>query len=268
MRRAAPLVARGALAALLALAAFAPGEDAPALRTAPVAALPGSHLAPREPVPILMYHRVERVKPGTPRRLLRVTREDFARQVRALKRAGYHAVTQRRVWRAWHAGGTLPSNPIVLSFDDGYRGQVTNALPILRSTGWPAVLNLTLRNLPGMGGTRAVKRMIRAGWELASHTRTHPDLRTLSPGELHDEVAGARHRLRRLFDVAVSFFCYPNGRYDDVVVAAVREAGHVAATTVVPGWAHPDEPYTLRRVRVDGGMSAKALLERLRALRD
>ncbi|MGH2841950.1 MAG: polysaccharide deacetylase family protein [Solirubrobacteraceae bacterium] len=277
------LVAAGTLGALLALVGVltAGGEDPPAgtaarestltavsvarpiMRAAPIAEMPGAHLAPREPVPILMYHVIGRTTPGTPLKLLWVSPEEFTREVRALKRRGYNAVTLRQVWKAWHHGGKLPRKPIVFTFDDGSRGHVTHALAILRRAGWAGVLNLTLKNLRDMGGSRAVRRMIRAGWEVESHTLSHQDLTTLSAADLRREVAGSRTRLRRLFGVPVSFFCYPSGTYDDAVIAALRDAGYRAATTVQPGWASPDAPFTLPRVRVDGGMGAAALLQRI-----
>lgn len=66
----------------------------------------------------------------------------------------------------------------------------------------------------------------------------------------------------------MSFFCYPSGRYDAAVTAAVKAAGYRAATTTRLGWARPDEdPFVLARVRVDGGMSARAVLQRMRGLR-
>ncbi len=284
-RRRRRLAAAGTLGTLLALTAVLTtgGEDPPAgtgqsqatLRALsiatpvmPIAEMPGAHLAPHEPVPILMYHVIGRIKPGTPLKLPWVSPEEFRSQVRALKRAGFNAVTQRQVWKAWHHGGKLPSKPIVFSFDDGYSGQVRHALPILRRAGWAGVLNLTLENLREMGGTRAVKRMIRAGWEVESHTLTHPELTTLAPEDLRRQLSGSRKRLRRLFHVPVSFFCYPGGRYNDAVIAALRDAGYKAATTVVAGWAHPDDRFTLRRVRVDGGMGAEALLRRVRDARE
>lgn len=273
-------------AVVLVLALSAGSDESPAARTAqpttsvrtlsiakpilhatPIAAMPGAHLAPREAVPILMYHVVGNIKSGTPGKLLRVSPADFKAQVRALKHAGYNAVTQRQVWKAWHHGGKLPRKPIVFSFDDGYRGQVTHALPILRRAGWAGVLNLTLDNLRDIGGTRAVKRMIRAGWEVESHTLTHPDLTTLGADDLRRELAGSRARLRRLFKIPVSFFCYPGGKYDDAVIAALKDAGYKAATTVQAGWAQPDASFTLSRVRVDGGMSGQGLLQKIRRLR-
>jgi peptidoglycan/xylan/chitin deacetylase (PgdA/CDA1 family) len=70
-----------------------------------------------------------------------------------------------------------------------------------------------------------------------------------------------------LFGVPANFFCYPSGRYDPTVIAAVRDAGYLAATTTEPGFADRAEPYALARVRVDGGLGAAGLLRRLRDLR-
>jgi peptidoglycan/xylan/chitin deacetylase (PgdA/CDA1 family) len=247
-----------------------PGSRRPAgLATLPpVAALPGAHRAPHEPVPILMYHVIGTRGPLTTNPGLWVAPADFAAQVRALKGARYHAVALQDVWNAWRRHGKLPSNPVVLSFDDGYAGQVRDALPILAAARWPGVLNLEVHNLADMGGTKAVKRLVAAGWEIDAHTISHPDLTTLGPAALRDQVAGSRARLRRLFGVPVSFFCYPSGRYDAAVIAAVKAAGYLGATTTALGWATPaSDAFTLPRVRVDGAMSPEAVLQRLRDTR-
>jgi peptidoglycan/xylan/chitin deacetylase (PgdA/CDA1 family) len=108
-----------------------------------------------------------------------------------------------------------------------------------------------------------VRELIAAGWEIDAHSRTHPDLTSLSGPALRREVAGSRAAIRRLFDVAVNFFCYPSGRYDSEVVEAVRAAGFLGATTTEPGLADLSEPFTLDRVRVDGGDGARDLAAKL-----
>ncbi len=219
------------------------------------------------PVPILMYHAIEPAPADARVPALWVTPAAFRSQLRALQRAGYRGVTLRRVWNAWHHGGSLPRRPVVLSFDDGYASQVRDALPALQRAGWPAVLNLTLDNLPQLGGTRAVRRMVRAGWAIDSHTLTHPDLTTLADAALRRELRDSRARIRRLFGEPTSFFCYPSGRYDARVVRAARAAGYLAATTVRSGFATPTaDPYALPRILVSGGTGATALLRRLRDL--
>ena len=61
----------------------------------------------------------------------------------------------------------------------------------------------------------------------------------------------------------VDFFCYPAGRYDARVIAAVRRAGYLAATTTVEGLAVPDEPYELARVRVGRNDGVAGLARKL-----
>jgi polysaccharide deacetylase len=132
------------------------------------------------PVPILMYHVIASPPAGTPYPELFVRAQDFAGQVAWLARHGYHAVTQRQVYRYWRSGSPLPSRPIVLSFDDGYPQDVDTVLPILRVRRWPAVLNLQIGNLV----PARVRVLIRAGWEIDAHTFTHPDLTLVDPTRL------------------------------------------------------------------------------------
>jgi peptidoglycan/xylan/chitin deacetylase (PgdA/CDA1 family) len=229
------------------------------------AAGPSSAAASRATaVPILMYHVIADPRPDAPYPQLFVREADFAGQMRWLQRDGYHPVTLRAVWDHWHAGTPLPRKPIVISFDDGYRSVAHAALPPMRERAWPGVLNLTVKNLRVSGGLseRQVRRLIAAGWELAAHTVSHPDLTSLGDDALAHEVGGSRRRLRRQFGVPVQFFCYPGGRYDARVIAAVRRAGFLGATTTLEGLAVPSKPYELRRVRVsrsDGvaGLAAK-----------
>ena len=164
------------------------------------------------------------------------------------------------MWRAWHGRAALPHQPVVLSFDDGYRGDYGAAMPILRRRGWPGVLNLLVANLHRHGwGLKAwmVRRMIRNGWEVDSHTLTHPDLVTVSRAQLWREVRTSRVVLQRLFHVPVDFFCYPSGDFDAAVIAAVRRAGYLGATTELPGLARAvaarhAAPHPRRRRRAAG----------------
>src|SRR3954454_4749153 len=141
--------------------------------------------ARRMPVPILMYYVISDAPAGVANPQLWVRQETFAAEIRALRVAGYHAITLRQAFDAWQHGGPLPRKPVVVSFDDGYLSQYRYARPVLRRLGWPGVLNLELRNL-GMGGLteREVHALLADGWELDSHTLTHPDLTMLSDTQL------------------------------------------------------------------------------------
>jgi peptidoglycan/xylan/chitin deacetylase (PgdA/CDA1 family) len=220
-------------------------------------------------VPILMYHVIDRAPAGTPYPELWVSPAAFAGEVAALAHAGYHATTLQTVWRAWHGEGAMPRHPIVLSFDDGYQSQSTHARRTLDRLGWPGVLNLVVQNVGMAGGLSRdeVRAMMRDGWEIDAHTISHVDLTTVDAVRLRHEIAGSRAWLHEAFGIPVDFFCYPAGRYDPGVEAAVHAAGYQGATTTTAGIAtHTHDPYALPRVRVTPSMSAAEVLAVLRQL--
>jgi len=221
------------------------------------------------PVPILMYHLVAPVPPGTAYPELWVAPGRFGAEMRALAHAGYHATTLDAVWRAWHGHGSLPRRPVVISFDDGYQSQSTTARRQLHRLGWPGVLNLEVKNVGLKGGLARgeVRAMMRDGWEIDAHTLTHPDLTTLDAPGLRREIAGSRRWLHRAFGVPVDFFAYPSGRYNPTVEAAVRAAGYLGASTTQPGQAtRAGDPFALPRVRVTPAMSPGQLVAQVSAL--
>ena len=220
------------------------------------------------PVPILMYHVIADPPLDAPYPELYVRAADFAGQMRWLERHGYQPVTLRAVWDHWRRGAPLPERAIVVSFDDGHRSVALAALPTMRDRGLPGVLNLTVKNLDRSWGlsARQVRELIAAGWEINAHSLTHPDLTGLGRGELDREIAGSREELQRRFATRVDFFCYPAGQYDLRVIAAVRRAGFLGATTTIDGLAGPNQPYELRRIRVSRGDGVVGFATKLEGL--
>ncbi|MGH2975262.1 MAG: polysaccharide deacetylase family protein [Solirubrobacterales bacterium] len=213
------------------------------------------------PVPILEYHVLGAPQADAPYPELYVARPDFHRQMNWLEEQGYQAVTLEAVEQAWYHGGTLPAKPMVLQFDDGYRPDFTYALPELRRHAWPGVLNLKAKGSDLYASN--VEAMIAAGWELAAHTINHLDLTTLDAEQLQEEVAGSRRLLQREYGVPVANFCYPAGRFDETVIAAVEAAGYTGATTEIPGYATRDKPYELDRFEILGSTGVSGLAEDL-----
>jgi peptidoglycan/xylan/chitin deacetylase (PgdA/CDA1 family) len=223
-------------------------------------------------IPILMYHVIAPPPSAAPFPGLYVEASEFAEQMRALKGAGWHAVTMDQVQAYWQRGRSLGAGkPIVLTFDNGYRSQYTRALPVLRSLGWVGDENIQLSGLPpSQGGltTEQVRGMLAAGWELDTQGYSHADLVRLGPEELRFQVATTRRTLQQRYGVPVNWFCYPSGHYDATVIAAAKAAGYVGSTTVVPGWASPQEDrYRLHRLRVLGGTTPQALLSQIESTR-
>jgi peptidoglycan/xylan/chitin deacetylase (PgdA/CDA1 family) len=223
-------------------------------------------LAQRTAVPVLMYHVIAAPPAGAPFPGLYVSPEQFQEQMTALHDAGWHAVTQDQLMAHWKTGASLGSGkPIVLTFDNGYQSQYTQALPVLRKFGWVGVENIQLSGLPpsqGGLGQGEIEGLVAAGWELDTQGYNHADLITLDAQQLAFQVAESRRVIQARYHVPVNWFCYPSGHYDETVIAEVRAAGYVGSTTVVPGWARAaEDSYRMHRVRVLGGTSASQLIE-------
>jgi len=213
---------------------------------------------------MLMYHVIGYAPADAAYPELFVRPRDFDDQMTWLAHHGYHGVTLRRVYDHWTKGDALPSHPVVITFDDGYRSDDTRARPTLWRLHWPGVLNLKVDN---MGSTDAlppwrVLNLIFAGWEIDAHSITHPDLTAVDDEQLWHEVHGSRVAIERRFHIRVDFFCYPAGRYDAHVIAFVKRAGFLGATTTNSGLARPPHLFELSRVRVNrsdgvGGFAKK-----------
>jgi peptidoglycan/xylan/chitin deacetylase (PgdA/CDA1 family) len=193
--------------------------------------------------------------------------------MQALKDAGWHAVTLDQLAAYWHIGASLgPGKPVVLTFDNGYHSQFTQALPVLQRLGWVADENMQLSGLPPSQGGLAeseIRGLLAAGWELDTQGFSHADLITLGPEQLNHEITETRRTLQQRYHVPVNWFCYPSGHYDPTVVSVVKAAGYSGSTTVVPGWAHrQDDPFRLHRLRVLGGTSGRSLLAQIASTRE
>lgn len=207
--------------------------------------------ARRYAVPILVYHHIQ-APPQGPSSVtsLYVSPATFARQMAWLHRHGYHPVTLRQLFDFWVHDRAIPRKPIVLTFDDGWRTVYTHAAAVLKHYGWPGVINEVVWAVDtSYGMSRAMlRRLVRRGWEIDSHTVSHPDLSRLSASRLRTEVVDSRRRLERTLHTPVDFFCYPGGSYDNAVIRAVRAAGYKGALSVWGGLGRWNERWTLHRI--------------------
>jgi peptidoglycan/xylan/chitin deacetylase (PgdA/CDA1 family) len=216
------------------------------------------------PVPILMYHVIANPPATAQFPELFVDPDTFSAQMEWLDRHGYAAVSLNQVYSAWFKGGKLPDKPVVLTFDDGYRGDYVYARPTLRRLGWPGDLDLLVGNLGSELTDQMVERLIDEGWEIDAHTISHLDLTSLNGSRLDREVGGSRRLLQRRFHQPVNFFCYPAGKFDAQTIQAVRNGGYLGATTELPGDASRSRMFELHRIRVDGSDGVSGLATKLR----
>lgn len=220
-------------------------------------------------LPILMYHYV-RPLPSMRTDLLgyrlSVSPDDFRTQMDWLRANGYHAVNFNDV-RAYFAGArALPSKPVVITLDDGYRDLYSNAYPILMAHRFTAVAYIVTSfvNQPRYVTTDQILEMDRAGIEIASHTVDHADLARLPYAACLNQTVGSKLWLEHLIGHPVLDFAYPSGRISPAAIAAVRDAGYDTAVTEMVSLVHSRaDRYTWTRVRVGGGESLSDFVQNL-----
>ena len=207
------------------------------------------------PVPFLVYHALGNPPAGAPFPGLYVSDADFSAEMAWLHSHGYQAVTIDEVMKAWYHGGTLPAKPIVITFDNGYPAQVTFAPRVMARYGWPGVLNEITENhlTPAQ-----IWPIIHMGWEVDSHSLTHPELTTASSAELWSQVHGSRVYLQKTFHIPANSFCYPSSHYNAAVIAAVKRAGYTNGVTEAHAYATSADPYLLPRFEIEAGVSELA----------
>jgi peptidoglycan/xylan/chitin deacetylase (PgdA/CDA1 family) len=208
-------------------------------------------------VPILMYHRVGVPLPSEPpiTRALTVAPRVFDAQMRWLRSAGFHAITPGQLFAALEQGKPLPSRPVMITFDDGYRDVLWNASRELQRLHMRAVAFVITGRIsdgdPSFLTWPELLLLQQRGFTIASHTVHHLELTLLPPRQALAELVLSRRALQRHLHRPVQFFAYPAGRVDAQVLPLVARAGYVLAVTTAPGDVQrADEPFLLHRYEV------------------
>ena len=198
----------------------------------------------RRDVLVLCYHAVSERWDAD----LSVTPERLERQLGLLVARGYRGTTLTAAARERPRGKTL-----VVTFDDAYRSVAELAFGILSRLGLPGTVFAPTAFIglerpmkwPGidvwLGGPHESElrpmswdqlgMLAEHGWEVGSHTRTHPRLIELDDRSLADELEGSRAACEARIGRCESL-AYPYGDHDDRVVEATRRAGYSVACTL------------------------------------
>lgn len=206
-------------------------------------------------IPILLYHYVENVQDpkDTIRKSLSIPPAVFGLQVQTLKDNGYTFMTTGELGMVLDGKMTLPKNPVILTFDDGYRDFYTDVFPILQQYNAKAVAYIIsdFINSPNYLFDWQLRSIISSKLvEVGAHTLTHPDLTKLPLIAMQDQITQSKSALENMFGIPVVSFAYPYGTFNQQTVAAVKLAGFSTAVTTLPGIiATQNNRYFLYRIR-------------------
>ncbi len=190
----------------------------------------------RPSCPVIVYHSIDVKKGLLP---TSVPAMNFQQQVEWLKSNNFKTVSAPSL-----LSPNLNNKQIFIGFEDSYASVAEHALPLLSKAGFTATLFLITDYIGSLNSwdvafskmrhmnREEITEAINKGFTIASHTKTHRDLRRLTDLELRKELEGSRLALEDTFGVKVNALSYPFGRFNDRVKAAAKDSGYTLAFTI------------------------------------
>ena len=187
---------------------------------------------------------------------LSVTPTAIEEQLSQLCRRGWHGATfTEAVLRPPHR------RTLAVTFDDAFLSVLERALPILTQLGLPATVFVPTTfmarrqrllwagidrwadtdfaaELEGMNW-EDLRLLVAHGWEIGSHTRTHPRLPHLDDGAARHELERSRAECEERLGEACTSIAYPYGHVDQRILHLAGEVGYAVgaglSSSLVPG---------------------------------
>jgi peptidoglycan/xylan/chitin deacetylase (PgdA/CDA1 family) len=217
-------------------------------------------------VSILMYHSIDSpTSTGDPRYSCSPKR--FSEHMAYLRDSKRDVVSLGELKDFLQKGIGINRNSVVITFDDGFLDNYTNALPILEQYQYPATIFVAGGFVAdGQDGTprktfmgrdmlawNEIKEMQRRGVTFGAHTINHPRLPDVSPSEAKVEINVSKRQLEDQLGKEVEYFAYPYGLYDLDTKTFVKQAGYKLACSTRSGFNNArTDAYALRRIEVYG----------------
>jgi peptidoglycan/xylan/chitin deacetylase (PgdA/CDA1 family) len=208
----------------------------------------GTPARPGRPVTdllVLCYHAVSDTWPSP----AAISPARLQAQLAYLLRRGYRPLTLSAA-----LGESAPRKAMVVTFDDAYASIHRAGLPVLKRLGIPATVfvptdaageagQMTWSELaPWVGGEHEhelrcmswgqLRELAGHGWEIGSHTCSHPHLTKVGAEAMATELGASRAACEEELQRPCTTLAYPFGSYDATVIDAVAAAGYSAAVTL------------------------------------
>ena len=185
-------------------------------------------------IPIISYHSIN--NENCP---ISLSLNEFEKQLIFFKKNNFHSIHFNEIQNT-------SSKKFIITFDDGYKDLITNALPLLKKYNFKATC-LIISNLIGkrniwdeykenikdkeLMNLSDINYWLKNGMKIGSHSKNHKKLIKLDEKEKIDEIINSKNELESLTGSAIDSFCYPYGLYNENIVNIVKEKYDFAFTT-------------------------------------
>ena len=211
----------------------------------------------KEGIPILTYYQVNDIDKDAST----LTVEQFDAQMKYLVDNEFNVITPEELLDAWEGNGTLPKNPVIITFDDAHIDIYKNVFPILKKYGLRATFFVAtdfINLYPNYITWEQAREMQASGLvDIESHTLNNKLLiEVYSRDKLWDQLYGSKQAIEWYLKKPANFISYPDGKYTVEAEDISKEAGYRAGFTIDYGLAHKEpQRYVLDRIPIYGSNS-------------
>lgn len=226
---------------------------------------------------ILMYHMVSEPKTAAEVKYACPPKQ-FEQHLQMLLSEGFKPVSIDAVENYYAHQTPLPDKAFLISLDDGFEDNYSNAFPILQRYHIPAVIYLATGllgktnqwmsapafSIRNMLSWPQIQDMVGQGIHFGSHTVTHPKLTELDDDSVSYELAQSKQIIEDQLGIACRHFAYPYGLMTEKTHELVRQAGFKTACSTRSGFNNAErDPLMLHRIEVYGNDSARKLKQKI-----
>ena len=200
--------------------------------------------------PILFYHNITNNDTSA------TSLDHFDMQMNFLFKRGFKTYSLTDLIKRKSENPSIKA--FAITFDDGYKDNLTNALPILQKYNFLATCfivhdyigksnlwDFNNKNIKQheLMNSEEINDWIDNGMEIGSHGLSHCNLINKDLITIKNELITSKSSLELKFNTKIDSFCYPYGSYNNEVINEVINAGYKYALTTKRGRAKISNNY-------------------------
>lgn len=220
----------------------------------------------RKQVPVLCYHQIRdwRAEDSKVGKDYITPVATFRDHVKMLADSGYHTVLPDEVYNYLAYGDSLPSKPVMITFDDTDLDQFTVANPILKKHGFKAAYFIMTVSIGRNGRFKYmskdnIKTLSDEGNTIGSHTYDHQNVKKYKAEDWVTQIEKPTEKLESITGKKIDHFAYPFGLWNPEAIPELKKRGFKSAYILSTKRDEKDPLFTIRRIIASGYWSAKTL---------
>lgn len=223
----------------------------------------------KKEIPVLCYHHIREISPNesSTMKSYSVTPSAFAAQMKILSDSGYQTILPDQLYNYLLYNRTLPSKPVMLTFDDTDKEQFTIGASEMNKFGFKGVyfiMTIAMNKMRYMN-RQELKQLADGGHSIQAHTWDHHMVTKYKGGDWDTQFVRPKKLLEDISGKPVQYFAYPFGLWNKEAIPELKKAGYTMAFILSTKRDSTEPLYTIRRMIVPGTWSAQGMIKSMKS---